>query len=180
MASLNSNDVRKVYLITYSNADTTRFNRCSFANAVILAFRTVTTAVIINWACCMEDHADAGVHFHMCVLLDKLQRWYKVKKYLEKHEEIVVNFSGHPGYHTAYQYVIKEDSQVVKSENHPEFLAPPRTLSATRKRSRTAGSKARVKENSRLSNLEVSSMIISNGIDCKLQLLALAKKENRW
>ena len=64
---------------------------------------------------------DAGVHFHMCALLSKLQRWSKVKTYLQEHENIVVNFSEHPGYHTAYQYVIKEDSQALT----PSYISWP-------------------------------------------------------
>ena len=121
---------------------------------------------------------DAGVHFHMCVLLDKLQRWCKVKRYLQEHHDITVNFSGHPGYHTAYQYVMKEDSQVLRSAGHPVCIAAPKTLQAMRKRARvsTSAGKTTATENRRLSNLDVSGMIISNGIDSKLHLLALAKK----
>ena len=174
MAALNNKDVRKVYLITYSQADTERFHRESFARAVKTAFEVMTTAIIIQWACCMEHHTDAGVHFHMCVLLSKLQRWCKVKKYLQEHENITVHFSAHPGYHTAYQYVIKEDTEVLRSENHPLSVAAPKTLSAIRKRS---GKKGRAAEKKRLTNLEVSGIIISNGIDSKLHLLALAKKK---
>ena len=107
MAQLNNNEVRKVYLLTYSQADTEWFNRESFAKIVTTAFQAVTTALIIQWACCMEHHMDAGVHFNMCVLLSKLQRWKKVKKYLQEHGNIAVNFSGHSGYHTVYQYVTK-------------------------------------------------------------------------
>eukprot|EP00794_Sanderia_malayensis_P021063 gene21063-biopygen14630 len=101
----------------------------------------------------MESHQDGGVHFHMCVLLDKIQRWSKVKKHLQETKDIVVHFSGHPGYRTAYEYVTKLDSQVLRSEGHPTL------------------------KSSRLGNLEVSDMIISNGIDSKLHFLALAKKK---
>ena len=74
MAALNYKDMIKVYLITYSQVDTERFHRESFAKAVKTAFEVITTAIIIQWACCMEHHTDAGVHLHMCVLLSKLQR----------------------------------------------------------------------------------------------------------
>ena len=45
-------------------------------------------------------------------------------------ENITVHFYAHPGYHTAYQYVIKEDTKVLRSENHPISVAAPKTLSA--------------------------------------------------
>ena len=79
MAQLNNNEVRKVYLLTHSQADTERFNHESFAKIVATAFQAVTTALIIQWACYREHHMDAGVRFHMCVLLSKLQGGKKVK-----------------------------------------------------------------------------------------------------
>ena len=75
---------------------------------------------------------DADVHFHLCVLLSKLQRWSKVKKYLQEHENITGNFSGRSWYHTAYQYVTKQDTQVLRSENHPAAIAIPKTSLAIR------------------------------------------------
>eukprot|EP00794_Sanderia_malayensis_P008313 gene8313-biopygen6729 len=126
----------------------------------------------------MESHEDGGVHFHMCVLLDKLQRWSKVKKHLQETKDIVVHFSGHPGYRTAYEYVTKLDSQVLRSEGHPTLKGAPKTLPAMKKRSRTSASGMDTTQKStRLGNLKVSDMIISNGIDSKLHFLALAKKK---
>ena len=102
MATLNRNNVRKVYLLTYSKADTERFDRESFAKAVTRAFEVVATAFIVWWACCMEQHKNEGVHFHKCVLLNKIQRWSMVKRYLQEAGNVVVHFSGHAGYYTAY------------------------------------------------------------------------------
>ena len=82
MAALNRNNVRKECLLTYSKADTERFDRESFAKAVIRAFEAVATAFIVQWACGMEYHKDEGVHFHTCVLLNKIQRWSMVKRFL--------------------------------------------------------------------------------------------------
>jgi len=177
MAALSNTTVRQVYLITYSQADIERFNRESFARAVTRAFEAVATAFIVQWACCMEQHKDEGVHFHMCVLLSKLQRWSMVKRYLQEVEHVVVNFSGHAGYYTAYQYVTKEDTEVLRSDNHPSSVAAPKTLPALRKCTAKAKSRKNVRaDKKRLTNLEVASMITSNGIDSKLHLLALAKK----
>ena len=174
MVQLNNNEVRKVYLLTYSQADTDRFNHESFTKSVTTAFHVVTTALIIQWACCMEHHMDAGVHFHMCVLLSQLQRWKTVKKYLQEHGNIVINFSGHSGYHTAYQYVTKQDTQVLRRENHPAASDVPKTSSAIRNQSSHKTGKGAQKK--RLSNVEVSNIIVSHSIDSKVHLLALAKK----
>ena len=108
MAALNRNNVRKAYLLRYSKAGTERFDRESLAKAVIRAFEAVATAFIGQWACCMEHHKDEGVHFHMCVLLDKIQGWSMVKRYLQEVENVVVYFSDHAGHYIAYQYVTKE------------------------------------------------------------------------
>ena len=43
---------------------------------------------------------------------------------------MVVDFSGHAGYYTAYQYVKKEDTEVLRSDNHPSSVAAPKTLPA--------------------------------------------------
>ena len=95
------------------------------ANAVIRAFEAVARAFIVQWACCMEHHRDEGVHFHMCVLLNKIQRWSMVQRHLQEVEKVVVHFSGHAGCYTAYQYVTKEDTEVLSSENHPSSVAAP-------------------------------------------------------
>ena len=174
MAQLNNNDVRKVYLLAYSQADTERFNCESFAKIVTTAFHAVTTALIIQWACYMEHHMDAGVHFHLCVLFSKLQRWSKVKKYLQEHENNTGNFSGRSGYHTAYQYVAKQDTQVLRSENHPAAIAIPKTYLAIW--NGLSHKKGKAAQKKWLSNLEVSNIIVSHSIDSKLHLFALAKK----
>ena len=106
----------------------------------------------------MEHHKDEDVHFHMCVL--QIQRWSMVKKYLQEVENVVVHFSGHAGYYTAYQYVTKEDTEVLRSESHPSSVAAPKTFLAMRKC--TAKAKSRKKARAariRLTNLEVSSII---------------------
>ena len=77
--------VRKVYIITYSNADTDAFDRHSFAHTVVAAFEENTTSKVLQWACCMESHKEGGFHFHMCILVNRSQRWLKVKMPLKTH-----------------------------------------------------------------------------------------------
>ena len=178
MDALNRNNVRKVYLLTYRKADTEQFDHESLAKTIARAYEAVATAFIVQWACCMEQHKDEGVHFHMGVLLNKIQRWSMVKRYLQEVENVVVYFSGHAGYYTAYQYITKEDTEVLRSENHPSSFAAPKTLPAKRKCTPKAISRKNARAaRKRLTNLEVSSIITSNGIDSKLHLLALAKGE---
>ena len=56
----------------------------------------------------------------MAVLLDKAQKGIRVKQHI------------HPGYHSAFAYIIKEDVAVLKSLNHPAIPIQPRTANATR------------------------------------------------
>ena len=65
----------------------------------------------------MEQHKNGSYHFHMAVLLKRVQRWIKVKQRIQEDHGIVVNFSDHPGYYSAFRYVMKEDQAVLKSQN---------------------------------------------------------------
>ena len=116
---LSSNIVKKAYLVTYSNANTSVFDREKFSSAIVQSFQSATRSVVLHWACCMEQHKNGSYHFHIAVLLDRAQRWMKVKKCIKDNYNIVVNFSDHPGYYSAYRYVTKEDKAVLRSPNHP-------------------------------------------------------------
>ena len=50
------------------------------------------------------------------------------KKCIKDNYNIVVNFSDHPGYYSAYKYVSKEDKDVLRSPNHPTSVVEPRPL----------------------------------------------------
>ena len=72
--------VRKVYLITYSNANTYLYDREKFPLLSLEQLKIITRGGSVNqWACCMEQHENGAYHFHMCILLNKLQRWIRVK-----------------------------------------------------------------------------------------------------
>ena len=151
--------LRKVYLITYSNANIELFDREKFSAIITESFTVAATKfAVIQWACCMEKHKNGAYHFHMCILLDKCQRWLKVKKYIQDHHHIIVDFSGHSGYHTAFNYVAKEDEGFIKSENHPE-VAAPKTAKATKAKSAKKGLKPS-KQVKRLCNSDVAKMIL--------------------
>ena len=46
--------------------------------------------------------------------------WLQVKKYLNDKFGIQVHFSGHHNSYSAYEYVIKEDSEAVHPSGHPD------------------------------------------------------------
>jgi pterin-4a-carbinolamine dehydratase len=141
-------DLRRVYLITYSQADLEKFpTRNSFAIAVLAAFRRGNNKVI-QWCCSLENHKKSGVHYHMCIKLEKLQRWLPAKNFLAASYGIAVHFSDrHANYYTAWSYVTKEDECSEESEGHPDLKTfnRPATMNAhvAMRRSR----RAKVREN---------------------------------
>ena len=63
--------VGQVYLVTYSQADTIKFpTRESFAVAVISSFRA-PSAHVLHWCCSKELHKSSGIHYHLCLKLNK-------------------------------------------------------------------------------------------------------------
>ena len=73
--NLGLREVRRVYLITYSHADTRKGpSRQRFAEIVLEAFELRGTSVV-QWACCKEPHSAWGIHFHTPIKLSRPQRW---------------------------------------------------------------------------------------------------------
>jgi hypothetical protein len=180
--ALQKHQVRQVYLITYSQADVRRFpSRDSFAKLIVEAFEQ-TPASIIQWVCSKETHQDGGIHFHVAIKLDRLQRWLTVKKYLEDNYFIVVNFSGtHVNYYSAWVYVTKEDNEYLESKDHPLLRngLPPRTMQASQASSQRAGNgepTAKKRKQTRLSGFEVGEICLDANVKNRLELLALANR----
>ena len=122
ICELGRRDVRKVYLITYSQANTLKFpTRNSFAEAVLKAFHG-GSAKVLHWCCSQESHKKSGIHYHMSLKLDRNQRWLRAKKFLTENCGISVHISSvHVNYYTAWKYVTKEDRLSVESEAHPDL-----------------------------------------------------------
>ena len=113
----------------------------------------------MQWACCMEQHKNGS--YHLAVLLDKAQRWIRVKQHF------------HAGYHSAFAYIIKGDVAVLKSLNHPPVPIQPRTANATRAgKDRRSFKKAKC-----LSNSEVTRIVLQNKIHARKFRLDLAKRQ---
>ena len=200
--NLSKSNVRRVYLVTYSRADQSKFpTRQSFGEQVIAYFneRSTTKACVQHWACSLERHKNtSGMHYHLCVKLSGPKRWKSVKDNMMKNHGVVLNFSGgHDNYYTAYKYVTKEDPEVYLSPGHPNLaeIGSPRTSkcirayrSASRKRKSSTSTannhkEAKIPRNvKRISNLEVSDFIVANQVKDYTELLALAeiqKKEGK-
>ena len=67
-SSLDSRCVRKVDLITYSQADPKKCpDRESFAHEALEAFdfKTGDSVRPLHWAVCKESHKNKGFHYHM-------------------------------------------------------------------------------------------------------------------
>ena len=189
---MDSSSVRQVYLITYSHANLVNFpTRRSFAEAVQLSFGRDN---ILQWVCCRENHTTSEVaqHYHMAVKLTHCMRWLASKRFLQERHGISVHFSAsHSNYYTAWQYVNKEDAQVLQSESHPDLWnqGPPRTIAASaqrmRQRATSLGSQndsghvegTKRPKRKRISAYEVSQIILERGIKTRTELLALANRQ---
>ena len=200
---LGVREVRRVYLITYSQADTTKVSsRQRFAEIVLEAFqlRQVSNeSTVQQWACCLELHQTGGIHFHMAIKLRRPRRWLSVRQFIHTRYGINVHFSNrHVNYYTAWSYVIKEDNDVVMSSNHPDLwnTPPPATTAASEaiaaereheqeiegqesgeESSATRSSSKKRKRPPRLTMFDVSEIAVSKGIKTYLELLALAKRQ---
>ena len=126
---LHSREVRRVYLVTYSQANLEIVpSRESFARIVLDAFNNSS---VVYWVCSQEPHANGGVHYHMAVKLERRRRWLHVRNYIDREYGIKVNFSGrHENYYTAWAYTTKEDISALQSETTQiwvelALLSPP-------------------------------------------------------
>ena len=184
--SLSRRKVRSVYLITYSQANLGIFpTREAFASAVENAFKSVQ-AKVSNWVCCLERHNTSGVHYHMAVKLDKNQRWLAVKDKMKNDFGVTLNFSGnHSNYYSAWKYVTKQDQIYVESLGHPDLhtASTPQTTQASQcrmggvKRKQQNHKSGKEKKVKRLTNFEVSELLVKKGIKSRLELLALANEQ---
>ena len=79
---------------------------------------------------------------------------------------IPVNFSGHGGSYSAYQYVIKEDDSVLYCYGHPERIVKPRTQAVSSARVAKRG-----KTRKTLSKIDVADIITKRKLKTRIELL---------
>ena len=184
--SLTEKNIRSVYLITYSQADLSKFSsREHFAAAVVKSFKS-GTANVLQWCCSREKHKKSGEHYHLALKLDRNQRWLQSKNFLSQEHGIVVHYSSrHDNYYSAWRYVTKEDLHFVQSEGHQDLgnKGEPKTSAASRgKRARAAERESETdarRKKRKLTAFEVSQIIIDNGIKTVIELQALAFEQKK-
>ena len=192
---LDARSARRSYLVTYSQADLTKFpSRHSFSDCVVSAFNHGTGKVQVeHWACCLEEHPNnGGMHYHLCMKLSGPKRWKAVKEKNCSEHGIVLNFSDkHDTYYYAYKYVCKADKDVLLSQNHPNLaeIGSPATKNCIRAYRQSRKSKLNNNNTSapsgnnkstkirRLSNLEVSEFLVQQNITSQTELFAVANEQ---
>lgn len=192
---------RRVYLLTYSQADLEKFPNCqSFSNIIIDSFNQVKSSrTIKEWACCQEQHGNGGFHYHMAVSLNGTRRWRPVKNFIYEKYGISVNFATkNCGYVAAYRYVCKDKpiTSILHSPDHSNLqqLGTPKTNKAMIKYSEDRRAKRKslnLQHNQkseckktgkikRLTNVDVSNLLVKENIRTEIELmrLALTRKES--
>ena len=187
-----SNHNRRTYLVTYSQADLSKFpTRKSFAEAVATAFSKGSGKVTVDYyACCLEPHEkNSGYHYHVTIKLSGPKRWNPVRRELLELHHINVNFSEEAeNYYAGYKYICKLDQNVYESPNHPNLkeIGSPRTklcMQAYRNKCKQVKLKMSSEEEKvppkirRLSNLDVSEYLVANTIKSETELFAHAKQQ---
>ena len=190
----NPRNGRRTYLVTYSQADLNKFpTRQSFGQMLETQFNAgVGKAKVSHWACCLEEHTNKGLHYHVSLKLTAPKKWLKVKNAIMKEHKITVHFSdNHDNYIAAYRYVCKTDDEVVHSLGHPHLseVGSPKTKNATKayreSRKRAIESdegnvempiKQKRSKPRRLTNMEVSDFLVKHNIRRDTELFALAKE----
>ena len=148
MAELTANShgpkQRSVYLITYSQYDSSHLSRTQFTDIIVDAWHSNSRSKILQWVVSLESHQNRGSHFHMAIKLSTTSRWRAIRRFVDNKHGIKLNFSdSHTNYYTAYEYVTKEDPNFMLSPGHPDLAntSTPNTTNAThRRQSEAAGS----------------------------------------
>jgi len=206
MEEIDSSQARRVYLITYSQADLNKFpTRESFGRVVAGAFTNNSFKVRpTHWACCLEQHQDGqSVHYHVALALSGPKRWLDAKRRIQAQHGVVVHFAENDGeYHSAYKYVCKSDNAVFHSEGHPNLaeVGSPPTKKAMRGYHKRRASKAATanvataevlttevaeepcaskKTCVRLTRPEVCDFCIKNNIKTRTELLSVALEQKK-
>ena len=194
--TMEPREQRRAFLITYSQADMTKVPSClRFSEIVIEAFNSCSSnRKIVQWACCMEEHADGGKHYHLAILFSGSRRWLSIKNAVQQAHGISLHFScQHVGYIAAYRYVLKDKqvSEVVHSPDHPNLgqinvnktkgaMKSNRRKSVGKKRKQTNAEESTVEQEvipkKRLSNIDISNFLVENNIKEKKVLFSVAKQ----
>ena len=169
---------RSVYVITYSHADLDKVpDKATFVEIVTTSFHNNGVARVVQYACALEQHRDGTPHFHAVIKLDRQKRWRSVRNHLNNHYGIAVNFSNEfSNYYDGYQYVSKDDPDVLHSENHPALSNPYRTRNATQARRQGQTQRSRTRKRA-FDAVDLADLVEMYHIRDKTELLNVVKKQ---
>ena len=134
--TVNSKPPRHTYLVTYSQADLTKFpTRKGFRKCIKKHFKGGSGKVKVqHWARAKEKHQNGRVHYHVTLELTGPICWKLVKESISSKEGMVINFSDNrDNYYSAYRYICKDDDSVCHGKHHPNLddVSSPRTKTST-------------------------------------------------
>ena len=101
--TLHDRQVRRVYLITYAEANMNEFPTYQMFSEKLLEFysnNSNNNNPLTKWVCCQEDHADGEKHYHMVVQFKSSYTWLPIKKYMSQQYGVSLHFS--------YKYICKK------------------------------------------------------------------------
>ena len=116
--------VRKLYLITYSQADVVRFPpRQSFVQAVLYSFYDTPDKSCTGPAARKNGRTESGgSYFQMALKLNRNKQRLPSKRFLLERCGISFHFSGiHRNYFSAWKYLTKQDKEFVESPGYPDL-----------------------------------------------------------
>ena len=190
--TLDVRDQRRSFLITYTQADLEKVPNCMrFAEIVLQGFNEgPSNREVSQWACCMEDHADGGKHYHLAILFSGARRWIGIKNSIMQTHGVNLHFSSqHVGYVAAYRYLLKSNAieDVLHSPGHTDMqtIKRPKTKDAMKgnsskgKKRKSSVDKNQIEpplKRARLNNSEVSLFIVKNSIKSKTELMRIANE----
>ena len=133
----------------------------------------------LHWSCTREKHTNGGVHYHIALKLGSPKRWLHCKIEIYNKHKIVIHFSEHENYYSAFRYISKYDTETYLSSEYPNFqkIGSPNTkhchkMYGRRRSEASSSSKVSNTKSKRLSNLDVSDFIVQNKVKTQKQLLA--------
>lgn len=204
-ADLTNNDSRRVFIITYSQADSSKFpTRQSFGMACVAACGGGSN--VWYFTATREPHQEGGFHYHVSILCARSVRWKKPWLYLRKLFGIQVNVSTAPiereFYDGAYLYVTKWDTNyqhghvLKKHPTHQECIdadlnqrrriakkanvasaAAAKTRKSTEVEEKGKGKK--LKKEKKIDRLDQVDFIIENNIKTDEELLDCVETRRR-
>ena len=80
--SMDLREQQRAFLIAYSQADIRKMLSClRFIEIILEAFNfTCSSRRVVQWASCMEEHADVDNYYHLAILFSGSCSWLAIKK----------------------------------------------------------------------------------------------------